>query len=68
MVHVNFVQCLIAFQWSLLPSTARPIIVTYGSESQLAFYIYICSSPPPGQRYVFKMASLAVTWMPSLNL
>ena len=47
-----------------------------GSESQLAFiyiYIYIyvelwVTFCPGGQRHVFKMASLAVTEMPSSNL
>ena len=47
------------------------IIVTYGSESQLVFIQHL-SVPypggPPGQRHVFKMASLAVTWIPSSNL
>ena len=61
----------------LLPSAARPIIATYRLRISASVYIYICiyvylsvPSPggPPGQRHVFKMASLAVTWMPSSNL
>ena len=42
-----------------------------GSESQLAFIntrMYIYGPLPLGARHLFKMASLAVVWMPSLNL
>ena len=50
------------------------LLTTYGLRISASVYMYIyiysCGSRfcPGGQRHVFKMASLAVTGMPSSNL